>query len=171
LDFRTYRPQVRMNFLSNPIIARLLWVFPGLLLAIFVGLLFAGLEQRQVAAAGEVVEAEIIEVYTRERSEITRGHVELRYVPPGAEAPVQRTIELPLTFLKELEERPAGETVPIMVLPGREQVVLVAHTRTQWVLTLSLAAMALFGAFVFGWMVAGWNRFLARHGDPAGAMA
>jgi hypothetical protein len=159
-----------MNFLSNRIVALLLWALPVLLLTISVVLFRAGLEQRQIANTGQSIIAEIVEIETRERSEISRGHVTLRYQLEG-EAVQERSVEMPMTFLKDLEARPVQETVAIRVLPGRDQVVLEDHMRGQWILTFSFAAMALFGAIGLAWMVGSWNRFLNRHGDPAGRTA
>jgi hypothetical protein len=147
-------------------IARLLWVFPLLLIAIAVSLTFAGLEQREVARSGEIVPAEVLAIETQERSEITRGHARLRYTPPGAATPVVRDIELPLTFLKELEEQRA-EVVDVRLLPGRDQVVFDRHARGQYLITLSFAGMAFVGALGLAWMVGAWNRYLRIHGDPA----
>ncbi len=42
-----------------------------------------------------------------------------------------------------------------------------AHRRGTWLLTFSLAGMALIGAVGSALLVGGWNRFLAREGDPA----
>lgn len=162
-----------MNFLSNPTVARLLWALPLLLLVIGVTTLLAGFEQRGVDARGTTVQAEVEEVYLRERSEITRGEVRLRYTPPGATAPVARAVEMPLVLLKELEADvdalPVGErlTIPIVVSDETDQIVLGGHRRGQWMLTFSLSAMAFVGALVSGLLVRGWNRFLAREGDPA----
>lgn len=155
-----------MNFLSNRIVARLLWALPLLLLIISALLVQAGLEQHTLAERGDRVEAEILEVFVRERSEITRGDVRLRYTPPGAEAPIERRVELPLVFLKELEGQ-EGSTLPIAVVPGSDQVLLETHPRAQWIMTFAFAAMSLLGAVGLGGLVGGWNRFLAREGDPA----
>ena len=162
-----------MNFLSNPIVARLLWALPLLLVVIAFATTRAGLQQRDVAEAGQVVDAEVTGLNLRERSEITTGQVGLRYTPPGAAAPVERDVELPIILLKEIEvdlaETPDGETLrlPIVVSEDTDQIVIAAHRRGTWLLTLSLAAMAAFGAVVSGLLVGGWNRFLAREGDPA----
>ncbi len=155
-----------MNFLSHPIVARLLWAMPLLLLAISVYLLWAGSEQRAAATSGEAVQAEVLEIYTRERSEITMGQVRLRYTPPGEAAAVERTIEMPLTILKSIEARDLGE-ITVLARPGHDQIVLAPYQRGQWILTFSFAAMALLGAIGLGVMVRGWNRFLRAHGDPA----
>ena len=162
-----------MNFLSNPVVARLLWALPLLLLVIAVATFRAGLEQRAVDAEGEVVEAEVTGLTLRERSEITTGQVGLRYTPPSAAAAVEREVELPIILLKEIEvdllALPEGETLalPIVVSPETDQIVLGAHRRGTWLLTLSLAGMALIGTVVSAVLVGGWNRFLAREGDPA----
>lgn len=155
-----------MNFLSNPIVARLLWLLPLLLVVIAVALAQAGAEQRQIAESGQSVVAEILEIETQQRSEISRGHVGLRYQLPG-EAVVERVVELPMTFLKELEVN-RQESVAIRVLPNSDQIVIERHMRGQWIMTLSFAAMSLFGALGLAWMVGSWNGYLRRHGDPAG---
>jgi hypothetical protein len=155
-----------MNFLSNPIVARLLWALPLLLLMIAVYLLWAGLEQREAANVGEYVEAEVLGVETSVRSEITRGDVILRYVPPGETEAVERAVEMPLTYLKSIEAREL-DRVTVRAVPGQEQIVLEPYKRGQWILSLSFAAMALIGAVGLAVMVRSWNRFLAEHGDPA----
>lgn len=166
-----------VNFLSHPVVARLLWALPLLLVVIGVATTRAGMVQREVAAGGQTVQAEVLDVLLRERSEITRGEVRLRYTPPGADTPVERAVEMPLVLLKELEadylvrDTTQAFTVPLLVAPGTDQVVLGAHPRGQWMLTFSLAAMAFVGALVAGALVAGWNRLLAREGDPAERIA
>jgi hypothetical protein len=155
-----------MNFLSNPIVARLLWALPLLLFLISGYLFWAGFEQRGAATDGVPVEAEILSIETRERSEITRGEVQLRFVPPGATAAVERTIEMPLTILKSIEARGLRQ-ITVLARPGHGQIVLEPYKRGQWLLSLSFAAMALIGAIGLTVMVRSWNRFLAEHGDPA----
>jgi hypothetical protein len=162
-----------MNFLSNPIVARLMWALPLLLVVIAVATTRAGFEQRAVYRGGTTVTADVLGLDLRERSEITHGAVRLRYTMPGATAPTTRTAEMPLVLIKEIEAdldalRP-GQTlrVPLLVSAGSDQVVLGTHPRGQWLLTFSLAGMALIGAVVSGLLVRGWNRLLARDGDPA----
>lgn len=157
-----------MNFLSNPIVARLLWAMPLLLLAIGAYLLWAGSEQRAAATEGVAVQAEVLEIFTRERSEIARGDVRLRFVPPGETAAVERTVELPLTILKSIEANALDE-ITLRIRPGHGQIVLEPYGRPQWMLSFSFAAMALFGALGLAVMVRGWNRHLRVHGDPAEA--
>lgn len=162
-----------MNFLSHPIVARFLWAMPLLLLVIAIATARAGFEQRAVDAGGTLVEAEVTGLNLRERSEITTGQVGLRYTPPGAPEAVEREVELPIILLKEIEADlatvPEGETLrlPIVVSNASDQIVLASHRRGQWLLTFSLAGMALVGAIVSAVLVGGWNGFLAREGDPA----
>jgi len=154
-----------MAFPSYPI-ARLMWAAPLLLFAIAAALVWAGLQQREAAEVGSEVPAEVVSLNLRERAEITRGSVRLRYTPPAASAAIERDVELPMSFLKELEGR-EGETIPIRVATGSDQIVLGEHPRATWVLTFAFAAMALIGAGGLTWMVGAWNRYLDRHGDPA----
>lgn len=162
-----------MNFLSHPLVARLLWALPLLLLVIAAATTRAGLAQRAVSETGTTVQADVLGLNLRERSEITHGAVRLRYTPPGAAAPTIRAVEMPIVLIKEIEAdlnaTPAGQTlrVPLIVSSTTDQVVLGTHPRGQWLLTFSLAGMALIGALVSGLLVRGWNRLLARDGDPA----
>ncbi|MGB3543309.1 hypothetical protein [Rubrivirga sp.] len=161
-----------MNFLSNPLVARALWVLPLLMAVIAVATTRAGFQQRDVAESGTVVEAEVTGLNLRERSEITTGQVGLRYAAPGAET-VEREVELPIILLKEIEAdllaTPEGETLilPIVVSDASDQIVIASHRRGTWLLTFSLAGMAAIGALVSALLVGGWNRFLTREGDPA----
>ena len=169
-----------MNFLSNPVVAKLLWVLPLLMLVISVALVRAGMEQREIAEAGVEVQADVLGIEVRERSEITHGMVHLRYLDPArpdaaspdATSPdsVERYVELPLSFLKEIEQGYAadpGLTLPLRVSPDSDQVILGAHSRAQWILTFAFAGMAFVGFAGLAALVGGWNRFLAREGDPA----
>lgn len=158
-----------MNFLSNPWVAKLLWLGPLLLVVIAVGLVRAGGQQRSAAEAGVRVEATLDTLVVRERSEITRGAARLRYTLPGETTPTVRTVELPLAFLKELEEQEATTPVPIYVQAGNDQIVLESHARGQWIMTYAFAGMSAMGALGLAWMVWGWNRLLMRQGDPAHA--
>ena len=166
-----------MNFLSNRIVARLLWAMPLLLLVIAGTTAYAGFEQRAVYERGETVTADVLGLNLRERSEITHGAVRLRYTMPGDAQPTLRTAEMPLVLIKEiqagLDATPTGQTyrVPLLVSPTTDQVVLGDHPRGQWLLTFSLSGMALIGAIVSGLLVNGWNRLLAREGDPATRLA
>ena len=162
-----------MNFFASPVFARLLWVLPLIMVVITVATTRAGLEQRAVWQSGDTVEAEVMGLNLRERSEITTGQVGLRYTPPGAASPVERQVELPIILLKEIEADlllvPEGETMtlPIMTSADSDQIVVGTHPRGTWLLTFSLAGMAAIGALVSALLVGGWNRFLAREGDPA----
>ncbi len=162
-----------MTFLSIRLIARLMWALPVLLLVIAAATAYAGFEQRAVYERGETVTADVLGLNLRERSEVTHGAVRLRYTMPGDAQPTYRTAEMPLVLIKEIEAglnaTPAGQTyqVPLLVSPNTDQVVLGEHPRGQWLLTFSFAGMALIGAVVSGLLVNGWNRLLAREGDPA----
>jgi hypothetical protein len=159
-----------MNFLSNPVAARALWAAPALMAVIAVALLVSGLDQRATAIEGTDVQAEVVDIEVRERSEITRGAVTLRYTPPEAAAPVERTVELPLAFLKEIEQDLSDNpdlVLPIRVREGSDQISLGAFERVQWVMTLAFSGMALMGAIGLVLLVGAWNRYLAREGDPA----
>ena len=159
-----------MNFLSNSVVAKLLWALPLLMLVISVALVRAGMEQREIAEAGVPVEADVLGIEVRERSEITHGMVNLRYPDPVGADSVERYVELPLSFLKEIEDAFASDpdlAIPLRVSPGSDQVILGAHSRAQWILTFAFAGMAFVGFAGLAVLVGGWNRFLAREGDPA----
>ena len=159
---------------SHPAVARALWLLPLFLVVVAVATTRAGIVQHGVAERGVTIQAEVVDVLLRERSEITRGEVRLRYTPPGASAPVTRAVEMPLVLLKEIEadwlartDTSVAMTIPVVAAEGTDQIVLGEHRRGTWMLTFSLAAMAAVGAVVAGLLVGGWNRLLRREGDPA----
>lgn len=155
-----------MNFLSNPLVARLLWVLPLLMFMISGALLRAGLGQKSAADFGEVIDARIDSLDVRERAEVTHAAVYLSYTMPDGTVVERQPVEMQLVFIKQLEGR-EGETIQIRVDEESGQIVGDEHRRAQWILTLSFSAMALIGALGLVWMVAGWNRLLKREGDPA----
>lgn len=160
-----------MDFFGSRLFARLLWFAPILMLVISVALVRAGVEQREVATVGTAVEADVTGLTLRERSEITRGEVQLRYLLPGASDSTTSTSEMPMVLLKEIEADlaeagEAGLRIPIRVQEGSDQIILGRHARGQWVLTFAFAGMALIGAIGLVFLVGGWNRLLARDGDP-----
>lgn len=162
-------PAPTMEFLSRPAAARALWAAPALLLLIAVLLVRAGGEQRRTAEVGTVVQARVVDLELRERSEITHGVATFRYAQAAGDS-VDRPVELPLAFLKEIELGLAQDSslvVPIRVDDASDQIVLDAYSRTTWVMTYAFAAMSAIGALGLAWLVAGWNRFLAREGDPS----
>ena len=154
-----------MNFLSNPIVARILWLFPLLMLVISGALLRAGLGQKNAADFGEVIDARIDSLDVRERAEITHAAVFLSYTMPDGTVVERQPVEMQLVFIKQMEGR-EGETIQIRVDEESGQIVQNEHRKAQWMLTLSFSAMALIGALGLVWMVAGWNRFLEKEGDP-----
>ena len=163
-----------MDFFGSRLFARLLWFAPMLMLVIAVALVFAGLDQRRVSEQGTEVMADVEGLTLRERSEITRGEVRLRYLFPGTADSTRVAAEMPLVLLKEIEADlgaagDAGLQIPIRVSPDSDQVILGNHARGQWVLTFSFAGMALIGGIGLLFLVGGWNRFLARQGDPGAA--
>ena len=165
-----------MDFFGSRLFARLLWLAPALMLVISVLLVRAGFEQRAVATTGTAVEADVTGLTLRERSEITRGEVRLRYRLPGAADSTSATAEMPLVLLKEIEADlaeagDAGLQIPIRVLEGSDQIILGRHARGQWVLTFAFAGMALIGGVGLVFLVGGWNRLLARDGDPGARVA
>src|SRR5690606_4886931 len=103
--------------------------------------------------------------HTVERSEYTDGYMQLRFTPPGAEAPVERRVTLPLTLIKYLE---GAEVDPVRVLPASDvDVVLEDVARPQWRMALIQSSFAVLMGLILAALVFFWNRHLRRHGDPA----
>lgn len=159
-----------MNFLSNPVVAKLLWALPLLMLVISVLLVSSALDQRETAEFGVPVDADVMALEVRERSEITHGMVQLRYLPPASADSVERWIEMPLAFIKEIEsmyDADSALTLPLRVSETNDQVIWRAYSRAQWVMSFAFAGMAFVGFVGLAVLVGGWNRYLAREGDPA----
>lgn len=149
---------------TSHLVARLMWLVPGLLLLLALNQTKVAFDLHRTLAEGTPAVAEVLEYDKTERADVTFSYVRLR-VPLGEHRAIERTLPLPLSLMPQVEDR---ETVNVLVLPGAAQeVVVAAIARPQWRMAAINAAMSFVGFLMLGAGVFAWNRYLARKGDPA----
>jgi hypothetical protein len=160
--FRSGRP-VASN--RSHTVARLLWVFPAILLFLAVNQLRVAYGLRATLAGGEPAVAEIYEYHTEDRVDVTYDYVSLRVPLPDGRVIEREKVSLPHSLAPLLEGR---ESVAVRVRPGADQpVVIMPIVQSQWRIAAVNAAISVVGFLLLGLGVYAWNRYLRRQGDPA----
>jgi hypothetical protein len=150
------------------LVARLLWVIPGIMLFLTLNQALVALDLRETVREGRLVEADVLAFNTTDRADITMASVHLR-VPMADGATLERELPLPITFVRTLEGRAA---LDVFVDEGADQEIVIAEIgRAQWRLAAINGAISLVGLFLVSWGIFAWNRYLGRKGDPARAGA
>lgn len=149
---------------TSSLVARLLWIFPALLLLLTINQAMVAYDIHRTLEEGTPAVAEVMEYYKTDRVDVTYGHVKLR-VPLDDTRIIEQVYPLPISLLPQVEGR---ETVDVLVLPGADQeVVIEAIARPQWRMAAINAAMSFVGLVLLSFGVFSWNRYLQRKGDPA----
>lgn len=157
-----------MALRGSRLVARLLWVVPGVLLFLMLNQTMVALDLRETIREGRLVEADVLAVNTTDRADITMASVRLR-VPTSDGATIERELPLPITFVRTLEGQDA---LDVFVDAGADQEIVIAEIgRAQWRLAAINGAISLVALLLVSWGVFAWNRFLDRKGDPARANA
>ncbi len=150
---------------ASQVVARLLWIFPALLLFLTVYLGKAAIDLYETLHEGVPAVAEVTELEISNRVDVTYDYVSLRVALPDGQVIERERLSLPHSLAPSL----AGQsTLQVRVRPGAEQEVVIERiARPQWRIALTNAVMS-FIAFVIGVVGVGWwNRYLSRQGDPA----
>lgn len=146
-------------------IARLLWLAPGLLLALAGYLGWSAYRMYYTWQQGIPAVAEITELEISQRIDVTYDYVSLRIPLPDGRVLERKQLSLPHTIAPLLR---GLDSVEVRVRPDNpEDVVIVAWARAQWRMALIQAIMSLLGGILFAVGVGWWNRLLRRQGDPA----
>ncbi len=146
------------------LVARLLWIFPALLLFLTINQGMVAFDLRQTLTEGSPASAEVLAIERTDRVDVTMASARLRVPLPGGEV-VERELPLPITFAQDLE---GSDTLDVRVSPGADQEIVIAELgRAQWRLAAINSAMSLIGLVLLSIGVFAWNRYLKRKGDPA----
>lgn len=146
------------------LVARLLWIFPAILLFLTINQANVALDLRDTLSAGVPAEADVLAIETTDRADITMASVRLRVVLPEGEV-VERELPLPITFAKDLQ---GSDRLDVRVNSGADQEIVIADLgRAQWRLAAINSGMSLIGFVLLTIGVFAWNRYLRRKGDPA----
>ncbi len=152
-----------MPTLRSRFVARLLWIFPAILLFLTVNQIKVALDVRETLNRGVSATAEVVEIYKTNRVDVTYGYVQLRV--PTEDGVMERRLSMSVSLLPELEGK---DSLEVRVLAGEDQeIVIAAVARTQWRMAAINSAMSFMGLILLTIGVGAWNRYLKRKGDPA----
>lgn len=145
------------------VVARLLWIFPAILLILTINQILVAVNLRNTMSQGDEETARVLAIETTDRADITMASVRLRV--PMEQGAVERDLPMPITFARQLRE---GQDVNVLVNPGSDQEIVIAEFgRAQWRLAAVNSGMGFIALALFAVGVFAWNRYLDRKGDPA----
>ena len=143
--------------------ARLLWIFPAILLFLTVNQVKVALDLRETLNEGVPATAEVVEIYKTNRVDVTYGYVQLRV--PTEDGIVERRLSMPISLLHALDGK---ESLEVRLLPGEAQeIVVTAIARPQWHMAAINGGISFIGLTLLTIGVWAWNRYLRQKGDPA----
>lgn len=149
--------------MRSRLVARLLWIFPAILLFLTVNQLMVALDLRETLNSGVAAKAEVLEIYKTNRVDVTYAYARLRY--PSGEGTVERQLTLPISLVGVIEGR---DSVDVRVRPGDGQdVVIMDVVRPQWRMAAINSGISFIGLILLTVGVWSWNRYLRQKGDPA----
>jgi hypothetical protein len=149
------------------LVARLMWALPALLFFLTLHQALVAYDLRATFLEGETATAEVVEMTTTNRVDVTLDAVTLRVTGEDGTTQVWRNLSFPHTFKDRIE----GKTeLEVRVRPGaRQEVVMTALMPAHWLIAAGQAGMALIGAVLLFWGIFAWNKYLIEEGDPADA--
>lgn len=148
------------------LIARLLWIFPAILLFLTINQMMVARDVRETLTHGVPARAEVVEIFSSNRADVTYGYIRLR-IPTGGGVR-ERRLSMPLSLLNAME---GADSLDVRLLPGAGDdvdVVIADVARPQWRIAAINAGISFFGLILVTVGVWAWNRYLTRKGDPAG---
>ena len=156
-----------MDLTPTRLVARLMWALPALLFFLTLHQALVAYDLRATFLEGETVTAEVVEMQTTNRVDVTLDAVTLRVTGEDGTAQVWRNLSFPHT----LKDRVEGQAeLEVSVRPGaRQEVVMNDLMPAHWLIAAGQAGMAFIGAVLLFWGVFAWNKYLVEEGDPADA--
>jgi hypothetical protein len=145
------------------LIARLLWIFPAVLLFLTINQIKVASDIRETLALGEPAKAEVLEIYMTNRVDVTYGYVRMRI--PTDRGDVVRQLSMSISLLHAIDGK---DSLDVRLLPGEDmEVVITEVARPQWRMAAINAGISFIGLILLTFGVWSWNRYLMRIGDPA----
>ncbi len=152
---------------STRIVARLAWILPVFFLLLTPHQAEVAYDLYTTLQEGEPAQAEIVSLEQSNRVDVTYDYVHLRATLDDGRVIERKKLSLPHSIATVIRNQDR-DMIEVRVRPGADQEMVLAEMgATQWRIAALNAAMAFFGAVVFGIGVAWWNRYLRREGDPS----
>lgn len=150
---------------SVNIVARLLWIMPAILFFLTIHQILVSIDIRETYREGVPATAEITEFDLTDRSEVKHAFVGLRVRMDDGTVIEKSHVAVPYTLIHYVRDR---DEVDVLVSPDADQdVVFLESGDSHWRIAAVNSAMSFLGFLMFFAGVFWWNRYLARHGDPA----
>jgi hypothetical protein len=147
------------------LIARLLWIAPAIPFFLIFHQAYTALELRKTLDEGERAMAEVLELESSSRVEISYDYITLRIPLADGTVIVKEEMSLPHTLVPVIEGK---SELPVRVRLGSgQEVVLEDIGPLHWKLAFMNMGMSIFGFVILFAGVFAWNRYLAKEGDPA----
>jgi len=149
------------------LVARLMWVLPALLFFLTLHQGLVAYDLRATYLDGEAATAEVLEMQTTNRVDVTLDAVTLQVTREDGTTQVWRNLSIPHSLKDRVEDQ---AELDVLIRPGaRQEVVMTALMPAHWLIAGGQAGMAFIGAVLLFWGVFAWNKYLVEEGDPADA--
>ncbi len=163
IPFTSLRPAVSSN--ASRLIARLLWFFPLVLLALSVHQVWVFQQVRDTLRLGVPGKATITDSFSTRRVEVSYDYVNVNVRLADGRTFSRRELPVNHTYYQELTGKPE---VDVVARPGAPQeIVFTDFGHAHWRLALINAVMSFLGALMLGGGIYAWSRMLRTQGDPA----
>lgn len=149
---------------TSKLVARLLWIFPVLLILLSVYQLDVALDLRKTLRDGIPATAQITNLYSSDRVDVSYDYISIRVELEDGRVIEKEEMSLPHSFIAEIE---GLEEIPVRVLPGSDQEVVIEKVgRAHWRIAAINASISFLGFVLSFIAINAWNRYLSRKGDP-----
>ena len=150
---------------ATRILTRLAWIVPLFLLGLALHQGKSAYDLQATLTQGEVAEAEITDLFTTDRVDVTYDYVDLRVELGDGTMIEKEQMSLPHSLVPIIKDQ---ETVEVRVQPGAAQEVVIADIGpTQARIAMMNAGISLIGAIAVALGLFFWQRYLRREGDPS----
>ncbi len=143
------------------IVARVLWVFPVLLLALCIDQAKLACDLQSTWRHGVSATAKVVAWEQSRRADVTYGYISLRVPLAGGGTLVKDRMSLPYSLLPQLED---ADSLGVRVQPGAPQDVVVESLMpAHRLIAAAQAGISLAGAMMLAVALFAWNRWLRKH--------
>lgn len=150
---------------ATQILNRIAWIIPVFLLGLAIHQGKSAYDLQSTLSQGELAEAEIIDVFSTDRVDVTYDYVHIRTELEDGTVIEKEELSLPHSLLPIIEDR---ETVEVRAQPGSAQEIVIAEVgATQSRIAAMNAGISFIGAIAVALGLFFWQRFLRREGDPS----
>lgn len=147
------------------LIARILWIFPVILVFLTINQANVAFDLQETLSKGEPAIARVTDYFSSDRVDVSYDYISLRVALADGEIVEKEKLSLPHSFAAEIEGK---VELPVRVLRGADQEIVIESVgRAHWRIAAINSVMSLIALVLASVGVFYWNRYLKRKGDPA----